>query len=157
MGKDMRISKQLPTRILPVVSARRARHSRRESGGSKSDSTGLTALGRFGQISRDAAVSPNAKILLMPRNRARWIAGIATIRVFTFMGGRMLMARYGDWRQIVGYPLILIGALPDALFVGYVVQPRSSVWPLVMVVSLLASSMIFVAIVVRAKRVSGHQ
>jgi hypothetical protein len=96
-------------------------------------------------------------IPLMRRNRAGWIAGIATIRIVTLLSGWVLTTRYGDWRQVVGYPLILIGALPDALFVRYLVQPRSPVWPFAMVISLLASSTLFVAIVVRCGRVTGHQ
>jgi hypothetical protein len=96
-------------------------------------------------------------ILLMLRNRAGWIAGIAAIRVVTLLSGWVLTTRYGDWRQVLGYPLILIGALPDALFVRYLVPPRSPVWPFAMVVSLLASSTVFVAMVVRGGRVTGHQ
>ena len=95
-------------------------------------------------------------ILLMVKNRARWIAGIATIRVFTLLSGWLLTTRYGDWRQVVGYPLFLIGAFPDALFVRNVVHPRSPLWPLAMVVSLLASSTIFVAMGVRGGRVTGR-
>ena len=96
-------------------------------------------------------------ILLMLRSRAGWIAGIATIRIFTALSGWVLTTRYSDWRQVVGYPLILLGALPEALFVRYLVQPRSPVWPFAMVVSLFASSTVVVAIVVRKGRVTGHQ
>jgi hypothetical protein len=38
-------------------------------------------------------------ILPMLRNRAWWIAGIATIRVVILLSGWVLTTRYGDWRQ----------------------------------------------------------
>src|SRR5262245_27146652 len=65
------------------------------------------------------------------RDRSYWIARIATIRVFAFLSGWVLTVHYGDWRQLVGYPLILIGALPDALFVRYIIRPQSPAWPFV--------------------------
>src|SRR5512140_3714292 len=84
--------------------------------------------------------------------RARWIAGTMAVRLMTFLSGWVLMVRYADWRQSVGYPLILIGALPDALFVRYLVPPQSAGWPIAMVVSLLASSAILVVMLVRDDR-----
>src|SRR5262245_19189917 len=93
-------------------------------------------------------------ILPLSRNRPWWIAGIATIRVVAFLSGWMLTVHYGDWRQLVGHPLILIGALPDALVVRYIIRPQSPAWPFAMVVSLLVSSAIAVAMLIRRGRVS---
>ena len=90
----------------------------------------------------------------MSRNRPCWIARIATIRVFTFLSGWVLTVHYGDWRQLAGYPLILIGALPDALFVRYIIRPQSPAWPFAMTVSLLVSSAIAVAMLMRGGRES---
>src|SRR5262245_7306804 len=84
------------------------------------------------------------------RNRARWIVWIATTRVFTFVIGWVLTVHYADWRQVVGYPIILVGALPDALFVRYVIRPQSLIWPYAMVVSLLVSSALLGALVARS-------
>jgi hypothetical protein len=92
-------------------------------------------------------------ILPVPRSRPRWIAGIATIRVLTFLSGWALAVTYGDWRQLVGYPLLLIGALPDALFIRYIIRPQSPVWPAAMVASLVLSSAIVVALLRRGGRV----
>jgi len=92
-------------------------------------------------------------MLPVPRSRLHWIAGIATIRVSTFLSGWALMVHYGDWRQLVGYPLLLIGALPDALFIRYLIRPQSPVWPFAMVFSLLLSSVVVVVLLKRSGRV----
>jgi hypothetical protein len=66
-------------------------------------------------------------------------------RLLVFIPGWM-STKYPDWRQVVGAPLLLIGSLPDALFVKYVCSPRSPEWPWVMVVSLMLSSVLFVGV-----------
>ena len=81
--------------------------------------------------------------------RTTWIMGI---RASVFLGGWWFTAHYGDWRQLAGYPLLLIGALPDALFVRYAIEPRSSGWPWAMAVSLVVSSALFAAVSLRLHR-----
>jgi hypothetical protein len=67
-------------------------------------------------------------------------AVIAAIRLTAFSLGVVLTTRFGDWRQVAGYPLLLVSALPDALLVRLVVSPRSASWPLVVAASILVTS-----------------
>jgi hypothetical protein len=69
--------------------------------------------------------------------RMGWIFGI---RFSAFFLGWWASTRYADWRQVAGYPLLLIGALPDAVVVRYVIPPRSANWLWGMTLSLLLSS-----------------
>jgi len=85
------------------------------------------------------------------------MAGIVAIRLVAFLSGWMLMTNYGDWRQAVGYPLLLAGALPDGLLVRYAISPTSRNWPSAMVVSVLLSSAILAGLVVRARPSSQPQ
>lgn len=71
----------------------------------------------------------------------RRAAVIATIRCVPFLTG-VWSTHYADWRQAAGYLPLVVSSLPDALWVRYVVSPRSSDWPLAMIVSLLFSSAI---------------
>jgi hypothetical protein len=67
-----------------------------------------------------------------------------TGRLLLFIAGWAMSTQYADWRQVVGYPLLLVGSLPDSLLVRYVCSPRSSYWVWVMVGSLGGSSILFV-------------
>jgi len=82
----------------------------------------------------------------------RWTATIAAVRLAAFLTGWWWMSRYADWRQSVGYLVILAGALPDAVFVRYVVDPKSGYWPLAMALSLLMSSAIVAALFTKTGR-----
>ena len=88
----------------------------------------------------------------MPKNGLRTMATVAAVRIVALLGGVMLMARYADWRQVVEYPLALLGGLPDAIWVRYVIKPQSAAWLGVMVVSLLGASAILSALFGRRGR-----
>jgi len=68
---------------------------------------------------------------------------IAVVRLTAFSFGVVLTTRFGDWRQVIGYPLLLISALPDALLVRLVVSPRSASWPFGAAASILMTSAMF--------------
>jgi hypothetical protein len=74
---------------------------------------------------------------------------IAGVRLLAFLSGWVLTTHYGDWRQLAGYPLFVLGSLPDGIFVRYLIGPKSPSWPWAMAVSLLVSSALVAAISVR--------
>ena len=88
----------------------------------------------------------------MLRNFAGRTAWIAGIRLSAFLCGWWLTTRYGDWRQVAGYPLLFFGALPDAAWVRYAVGPKSPHWPWAMAVSLVVSSALVAAASMRLRR-----
>ena len=85
----------------------------------------------------------------MWRNFANRMSLIAGLRLFAFLTGWELTTRHGDWRQLVGYPLFLLGSLPDGIVVRYLVTPRSASWPWAMLVSLVVSSALVTAVSLR--------
>ena len=91
-------------------------------------------------------------IATMCRPVWRWTATIAAVRLSAFLIGWWWMTRYSDWRQWLGYPVILVGSLPDAVFMRYVVDPKSPNWPIAIVLSLLMSSAIIVALFTKGSR-----
>src|SRR5262249_54546545 len=76
--------------------------------------------------------------------RLRRIMLVTLVRVASLVGGWILTTRFADWRQVIGYPLELVAAVPDALFVRYLVQPTSSAWLGAMVFSEVVSSCLLV-------------
>jgi hypothetical protein len=94
----------------------------------------------------DAKPGNAAIIAPMGRLAWHWTEIVATVRVLAFLAGWWWMTRHADWRQSVGYLVILVGSLPDALVVRYVVDPNSVYWPIAIALSLLVSSAIVVAL-----------
>jgi len=76
---------------------------------------------------------------------------IVGVRIYVFLCGWWLTTRYGDWRQVAGYPLLVIGSLPDGVFVRYAIGPKSPNWPWAMTVSLVVSSALVAAMSVRLR------
>jgi hypothetical protein len=85
------------------------------------------------------------------RSFARIMMWIVGFRIAALLGGWWLTTRYADWRQLTGYPLLLVGALPDALFVRYVIGPKSPNWVWAMTISLILSSAAIAVILLRLR------
>lgn len=65
---------------------------------------------------------------------------IAACRVACLITGWQLSLRFADWRQLVAYPILFAGAVPDAVWLRLIVAPRSAAWPWAMCVSIAMSS-----------------
>jgi len=88
-------------------------------------------------------------IAMLFRGFARRLLWVVGFRIAALLSGWWLTTRYADWRQLTGYPLLLIGALPDAVFVRYVIGPKSPNWIWAMTVSLILTSAIAAALSLR--------
>ncbi len=79
---------------------------------------------------------------------------IAGVRLTVFSIGAVLMTQFGDWRQVVGDPMVLLSAFPDALVVRWIVSPRSGMWPFAMAASILITSSLLAVVIGRRRRSS---
>ena len=74
---------------------------------------------------------------------------VAACRTAFLLTGWQMSLRYADSRQVWGYPILLGGALPDALWVRWIMPSRSSAWPLAMCISIALSSAFVAWVTVR--------